>query len=265
MAKLILVPGHHRNEFIEVGRSRVASPAGNYVPVLGSRVGTGGEQFLERHLSILPAAWLSEHVVIAGRRIYATVRWTKPGSKTSGGSGTIPTMLEAVVIVLLTLILERAANVPRDIRRSDAHIRNRDEDLRTWIEDDDRHLKTEHLRILASESVKSAGPDLSILLYQQAKDQLVHRYRDQLRDAERARGEIVLSEQVLHRLARRILARPVPVLSAPSDMSEVLAHWHERPGDLLDRSLALREVAEQRRERAGKPRLRPLHPPRQAT
>lgn len=173
-------------------------------------------------------------------------------------------MLEAALIVLLTLVLERAANVPRDIRRNDDRVRNRDEDLRTWIEDDDKQLKQEQLRILASESVKSAGPDLSIFLYQQAKDQLVHRYRDQLRDAERIRREVVLSEQVPHRILRWFRSRPAPAISAPSDLAETLAHWHERPGDLFDKSLALREVAEQRRERAGKPRLRPLHPPPKA-
>ena len=184
--------------------------------------------------------------------------WVK---QISGPRATMAPMLEAALIVLLTLVLERAANVPRDIRRNDDRVRNRDEDLRTWIEDDDRQLKQEQLRILASESVKSAGPDLSIFLYQQAKDQLVHRYRDQLRDAERIRREVVLSEQVPHRILRWFRSRPLPTISAPHDVAETLAHWHERPGDLFDKSLALREVAEQRRERAGKPRLRPLHPP----
>lgn len=173
-------------------------------------------------------------------------------------------MLEAVFIVLLTLVLQKAANVPRDLRRNDERVRNRDEDLRTWIEDDDAQLNQEELRILASESVKSAGPDYSIALYQQVKDQLVHRYRDQLRDAERTRREVALSEQLRHRVARRVLARPLPCLDAPAEMAEVIAHWQERPDDLFNKSLALREVAEQRRERAGKPRLRPLHPPRAA-
>lgn len=173
-------------------------------------------------------------------------------------------MLEAFFIVLLTLLAERAANVPRDVRRNDERIRNRDEDLRTWIEDDDKRLKDEHLQILASESVKSSGPDVSIFHYQRAKDQLVHRYRDQLRDAQRTRREVELSEQLLHRLVRRAFRRPLPSLSAPSVMADVLAHWHESPDNLLDHSLALREVAEQRRERAGKPRLRPIHPPEAA-
>jgi hypothetical protein len=173
-------------------------------------------------------------------------------------------MLEAAFIVLLTLVLERAANVPRDIRRNDERVRNRDEDLRTWIEDDDKQLKEEQLRILASESVKSAGPDLSIVLYQQIKDQLIHRYRDQLRDAERIREEVALSEQLLHAIARRLLGRPLPGLTAPTDMAKVLAHWREHPDDLFDKSRALREVAEERRERAGKPRLRPLYPPQEA-
>lgn len=250
MAKLILAASFHGNEFIEVGRSRVCSPAADYIPVIGRRVSADSEQFLKRHLPILPTPMSrTDELPVPGRA--------------SDGSGIILDMLEAVFIVLLTLVLERAANVPLDIRRHDAHVRNRDEDLRSWIEDDDRQLKAEHLRILASESVKSAGPDLSIFLYQQAKDQVVQRYRDQLRDAERTRLEIVLSEQVLHRIVRRVLTRPVPSLSAPSNMEEVLAHWRERPEDLFDTSLALREAAEQRRERAGKPRLRPLRSPRQ--
>lgn len=172
-------------------------------------------------------------------------------------------MLEAAFIVLLTLALERVVNVPRDIRRDDERIRNRDEDLQSWIEDDDKRLKQEQLRILASESVKSAGPDLSAVLYQQARDQLVHRYRDQLRDAERIRREVELSEQLLHGIARRVLGRPLPGFTAPNEMAKVLDHWHEQPDDLFDKSIALREVAEQRRERAGKGRLRPLQRPQE--
>jgi hypothetical protein len=170
-------------------------------------------------------------------------------------------LLIALISIIGTLLVERLYNVPRDIRRNDELISNRDEDLRTWIEDDDAELRKQHLVIMAREARKSAGPDYSLVEYQQLKDQVAHRYRDQLRDAERTVRDLALSEQLPHRFARRFLRKPLPELTAPQLKAATLDHWHESPEDMHQFSEKLREVAEQRRAEAGKPPLRPLERP----
>lgn len=170
-------------------------------------------------------------------------------------------LLIALTSIIGTLLVERLYNVPRDIRRNDELVRNRDEDLQTWIEDDDAELRKQHLVIMAREARKSAGPDYSLVEYQQLKDQVAHRYRDQLRDAERTVRDLALSEQLPHRLARRLLREPLPELTAPQLKVATLDHWHESPKDMHQFSEKLREVAEQRRAEAGKPPLRPFERP----
>lgn len=167
----------------------------------------------------------------------------------------------AVTSIIGTLLVERLYNVPRDIRRNDELVRNRDEDLRTWIEDDDAALRKQHLLIMARESRGSTGPDYSLVEYQQLKDQVAHRYRDQLRDAERTVRDLALSEQLPHRLARRLFRKPLPGLTAPQLQTATLDHWHESPQEMHQISETLREVAEQRRVAAGKHPLRPFERP----
>lgn len=169
--------------------------------------------------------------------------------------------LIAIVSIIGAFLVERLYNVPRDIRRNDELIRNRDEDLQTWIEDNDAELRKQHLAILAREARKSAGPDYSLVEYQQLKNQIVHRYRDQWRDAERTIRDLALSEQLPHRLARLLLRKPLPELGAPRLKAATLDHWHEPSEDMLHIREALREAAEQRRTEAGKPPLRPLERP----
>ena len=166
-----------------------------------------------------------------------------------------------LLVVALTLAGERGVNVPRDIRRGDERIRNRDEDLRTWIEDDDKELRQELIRISVTEARNTVGPDYSVTQYQQAKDQVLHRYRDQLRDAHRLARNVELSEQLPHRLVRRLFKRPVPSLAAPAEKAAILEQWKEPAEAAFEFTLKLREIAEQRRVDAGRPALRPLHLP----
>jgi hypothetical protein len=173
----------------------------------------------------------------------------------------LPLIAAAVPTVLF--LLGWLYRLPVVIRRNDERIRNRDEDLRTWIGDDDSELRNGYLRILLAEPVKSAGPDTSLVQYQQLKNEVVHRYRDQLRDAERTVRDVALSEQIPHRLMRRLLRRPMPGLTAPIEKAATLNHWYQSPDDFYDISETMRQVGEQRRAEAGKPPLRPYeHPAR---
>ena len=170
-------------------------------------------------------------------------------------------LLLIVLSIIGTLLAERLWNLPRDIRRNDERIKNRDEDLRTWIEDDDAELRRQHLAVMAREARGSEGPDFSLVEYQRLKDHVAHRYRDQLRDAERTVRDVALSEQLPHRLARGLLHRPLPGLTAPMIKAETIHQWHESPQELYEFSEKLREVAELRRAEAGKPPLRPYEHP----
>lgn len=115
-----------------------------------------------------------------------------------------------MITVLLTVLAERAYSVPREIRHNNERIRNRDEDLRTWIEDNRRQVRREFTRIWLAESRRKEGPDYSVSQCQQVKDEVLHRYRDQLRDAQRVVRDVKLSEQFLHRVVRHIRGNSFP-------------------------------------------------------
>lgn len=119
--------------------------------------------------------------------------------------------------------------VPATVRKHDERVRNRDEDLRSWVQDDDNELGAElqHARaLLATPGVESLvrGRRLRVT-GRTLKDQRLHRYRDQLRDAERIRREVIATENVVHRAWRRTRRRPVPVLTSPDQVAPVLARW----------------------------------------
>jgi hypothetical protein len=169
--------------------------------------------------------------------------------------------LIAAATPTMLLLVGWLYHLPVVIRRNDERIRNRDEDLRTWIQDDDAELRKGHLRILLAEPVKSAGPNTSLVQYQQLKNEVVNRYRDQLRDAERTVRDVALSEQMPHRLMRRLLRKPLPGLMAPTVKASTLDHWYQSPDDFYDVSEIMHHVGEQRRAKAGKPPLRPYEHP----
>ena len=163
-----------------------------------------------------------------------------------------------VATVVITLLAERSYVVPRDLRRNDERIRNTDEDLRTWIEDNRILVRRDFLRIWAAEARRKSGPDYSVGRCQKVKTEVLLRYRDQLRDAERVVSDVRLSEQFPHRLWRHMIGRPVPCLISPTEKANAIADWETSGKDDLKRAEGLRAVAEQRRADAGKPPLRPL-------
>lgn len=151
-------------------------------------------------------------------------------------------LLQAAAIVILTLVVERVVNVPRDLRRNDERIRNRDEDLATWIEDTDAEL-AKQLRVTRAPERDFAqamtGMATTFGLHRDAQ----HRYRDQRREAERLVRDVQLSEGVAHRAARQVLRRPLPTLNAPSDKAHVIQMWREPVQRELDAREAFQEWA----------------------
>lgn len=142
-------------------------------------------------------------------------------------------LLYLVLGAVAGLLVQRAYNVPRDIRRHDERIRNRDEDLITWIEDDQKQLRRETITLNIADSRgggREMPPYLVAFQQHQLKDQVLHRYRDQLRDAERVARDVELSEQLPHRLMRRALRWPVPALTAPVVKADAIEGW-KTPAD----------------------------------
>lgn len=140
-------------------------------------------------------------------------------------------MLEISLIVLtvgLTLLGERLVNAPRDIRRNDQRIGNRDEDLSTWIEDEAEVLRRETIRVNIQRRPQRYAY-LAGFEAKQLRDQLLRRYRDQVRDAERVARDVWASEQLAHQVLRRLRGLPIPRLAAPADHAEIIERWVSPP------------------------------------
>lgn len=170
-------------------------------------------------------------------------------------------LLEAFILVVLTLVVDRGANVFRDIRRNNQTIRDRDEDLTTWIEDDKKEARRETLRVYVAEARKTEGPDYSVSQIQGIKNQVLQRYRDQLRQTERTVRNVEVNEQMHHRLVRRLTRNPVPGLTAPSTQAQTIAEWETSAQEDHNDAEAMRASAEKKRAEHGKPPLRPLASP----
>jgi hypothetical protein len=131
-------------------------------------------------------------------------------------------------LILGLLGLNYLWTVGRDVRLHDQLVRNRDEDLGNWIDDADGDLTTE-LGKLTRKHVGTEHVQWPLYLRkfdkQQAKDEVLKRLGDQLRDATRYRQEIELSEGWHHRAWRRIASKPLPELSAEQEKSDVIDRW----------------------------------------
>jgi hypothetical protein len=140
-------------------------------------------------------------------------------------------MVEVALIVLtvgLTLLGERLVNAPRDIRRNNGRIVNRDEDLATWIEDEAKALRRETIKVNIQKRPQRYAY-LGEFETKQLRHQLLRRYRDQLRDAERVMRDVRASEQLPHRVLRRLRGQPIPELASPVDHAETIERWVTPP------------------------------------
>jgi hypothetical protein len=122
----------------------------------------------------------------------------------------------ALILVALLLAVERCMQVGRVIRRNDERIQERDEILRIWIADYTAAEREEDRELLLEQS------------------------REQLREAELVVWEVGRSEGLPHRIARRALGRPVPLLSAPVDEVRDVAQW-----EVVAREVVAREALAQ--------------------
>jgi hypothetical protein len=134
--------------------------------------------------------------------------------------------------VLLAMLAERAYSAPRDVRRNEQRIQRRDEDLWAWIAKEDealrsrveklalRVVKLNYPEVVESSQIEVWGPTF----YPPKKD-VLNRFRDQLQDTARVLADVEASEQLHHRIARRILRRPLLRLDAPRSMREVVQRW----------------------------------------
>src|SRR5262249_43169832 len=149
-----------------------------------------------------------------------------------------PRRVEALLLLIAgavaSQLIQRAYNVPRDVRRNDTRIRHSDEDLATWIGDEDKGQDLALIRSIQErqEAHRKGTPDYSLTQLQKAKNEVLHRYRDQRRSAERLVAETADDEQFPHRLWRKAQGRPVPQLTTPEAKAETIVQWEQTAKEL---------------------------------
>lgn len=111
-------------------------------------------------------------------------------------------------LVVLLLGARRLVVASRQVSRNNRRIRLRDADLAAWIADYD-------------EALIGAGDE--------ALDEALIRYAEQLRDAQRTLQAVDASEGAAHRVVRALTGRPIPSFAATQTMAGTLARW-EDPG-----------------------------------
>lgn len=137
-----------------------------------------------------------------------------------------------VLSVVLALLAERVYSAPRDIRRNSRQIARRNEDLESWIEQEDKAL-TNTVRKLARRIAELNDPEVFEetaiedwgLSFVPPKRAVLGRLRDQVREVARLEEDIEAGEQVHHRVARWILVEPLPRLDPLDAKREIIERW----------------------------------------
>src|SRR5437868_6325751 len=117
-------------------------------------------------------------------------------------------------------------NAHGEVASHDRFVRERDEDLSSWVSDRtvelrrDIHAKTEEMNTENLFYSGAHGAAIALL-----KERALHEYRDQERRARRDLALIAETEGPLHRYWRRRVARPFPSLTAPHDAAPILDMW----------------------------------------
>ncbi len=122
--------------------------------------------------------------------------------------------------VFLTLM----AGVPRAVRDHDRLVAQTDEDLAQWVSDECVRLE----RALSGH-LNSAGKQLYSGAYLRGiahlKEEALHLYRDQERQARARLGEWSGAEGTVHWLWRKAQRRPFPTLMTPGQAKPILDGW----------------------------------------
>ena len=140
----------------------------------------------------------------------------------------VQALATAVVGGLTLALVLLLAKVPHDVARHDRLLAERDEDLDSWLADTKLGLDR-HLREITNDLVKQN------LLYSgernwrrvKAKEDALHRWRDEERGARRFRAELEERETLAHQFYRWYLRRPRPLrpLETPVAAAALIAHW----------------------------------------
>lgn len=146
--------------------------------------------------------------------------------------GRVPDWLESVALglaggVALALVIY-VVRIPGEVRRNDRLLRDRDDDLATWVADTkpalDWRLKRIADKLAAREALRTGELNWS---RGKAKEAVLHAYRDQEREANRFAAQIELRETWGHRAWRLVCRRSLPRLTAPARAEPVLDLWGE--------------------------------------
>src|SRR4051794_5217406 len=122
---------------------------------------------------------------------------------------TLATLLISLLGGSVALALRHLANVPTDVRRHDARIRDRDDDLTRWIHDDARAVEQDYqakLQQANAQGVLASG--FPVGCRQVLSGMALHRYRDQLIHAQRVLADVHLAERWTHGIWRALRHRP---------------------------------------------------------
>ncbi len=124
-------------------------------------------------------------------------------------------------------VLTLLSRVPGDIRNHNRLVKQVDDDLAQWVADDCVVLERElRGKMNGAGQQLYAGSYLTGIAH--SKEQALHRYRDQERQALMRVGEWRDAEGFLHRCLRRLPGMSVfPELRTPEAVEPILAGWRE--------------------------------------
>ncbi len=137
-------------------------------------------------------------------------------------------------IATIIAYVARFFAVPSEIAANDRAVGERDEDLDQWIADEHvqlkRRLETIRKELAATNTFYSGqyGHRLNL-----AKEEAIHAYRDQERQARRDVALIRDREHWPHGLWRKLTRRPLVQLKVPERADEVLDAWATPPSKHL--------------------------------
>lgn len=120
--------------------------------------------------------------------------------------------------------------VPGEIESNDRAVLERDQDLESWLADENVRLKRRLTRIrneLAARGMFQSGEYAHLLNL--AKERAIHAYRDQERQARRDVARIHQRENWMHGVWRQITLTPQAVLTVPVYANELLDAWATPP------------------------------------
>lgn len=171
-------------------------------------------------------------------------------TKQAPGADVLTALLGGAVGVALTAAA-RAIGIPFDLRRHNAAVADRDDQLATWVADRDRMLEEECQAIRIEVMPGKVRPDpgalatpeeqfklagyIEWLTSARAADQNVadarahalHQYRDEARRAHLDVATTLATEGWAHHVWRWLSRNPSPVLCTPDNASAVLDSWRQ--------------------------------------